>query len=365
MEVSDEYERVGQVRAIEDVELRARITGFLEQRLFEEGSDVEKGKLLFVIEQAPYEARVARAKAELARAKAALGEAELELRRTRRLRQDKVSSEANLDAAVAAEAEASAEVLAAEAGLTEARLDLEYTTIHAPVAGRIGRAIYSVGDLVGPDSGTLATLATLDPIHVYWQVPEGVILDFRRRNLERARNDQPPEQVKAQLRFGDGTLYEHEGVWDFLDNRIDPTTGTQTARAVFPNADGLLLPGQYAVVLVQVGEPRMTLAIPQSAVQEDQAGRFVLAVDDGNRARLRRVDMGSRRGIYWAVRSGLVAGDRVIYQGIQKVRPDAVVDPEERLPEPPVGTAAARAAAPVEPDREGEREAAGGSPAGT
>jgi len=358
LRLADERERVGQVRAVEDVELRARISGFLEERLFEEGSDVEKGDLLFVIEQAPYEARVSRAEAELARAKAALQEAELELRRTRRLRGRNVTSEAELDAAVASEAQATAEVLAAEASLAEARLDLDYTTIHAPVSGRVGRAAYSVGDLVGPESGPLATLATLDPIHVYWQVPEDIILDFRRRNVQRAQRGEEPESVSARLRFRDGSLYEHEGVWDFLDNRVDPTTGTQTARAVFPNPDALLLPGQYATVIVQVGAPRRTLVVPQAAVQEDQAGRFVLVVDDEDVARLRRVEMGARQGIYWAVRSGLSAGDRVVYQGVQKARPDAPVAPKRVLPDPPVGSVAARPATAEEPAPAPEAQAA-------
>lgn len=343
MVVSEEHERVGKVRAVEDVELRARITGFLEQRLFDEGADVERGDVLFVIERAPYEARVARAEADVARARAALEEARLELRRTRRLRGQNVSSEADLDADVAAEAKAKADTLAAKAALTEARLDLDYTRITAPVSGRVGRAIYSVGDLVGPESGTLATLASLDPIYVYWQVPEDLILEYRRRTLAREKRGEAPEPVQAHLRFRDGSVYEHDGVWDFLDNRVDETTGTQTARAVFPNPDGLLLPGQYATVLVQVGESRRALAIPQSAVQEDQAGRFVLVVDSDRIAHVRRVELGARRGIYWEVRSGLSAGDRVIWQGVQKVQPDAPVAAQSQIPEPPVGTAAAEA----------------------
>jgi membrane fusion protein (multidrug efflux system) len=335
----DERERVGQVQAIADVELSARIEGFLEERRFAEGSDVEEGELLFVIERAPYEARVAEAEAELARARANLQEAQLELRRTRELERQNVSTQAQLDAATAREAAAAAEVLAAQAALQQAQLDLGYCEIHAPVAGRVGRAFYSEGDLVGPDSGPLATLATMDPIYVYWQVPEGAILDFRRRNVARARQGEPPLRVTAQLRFGDGSFYDHPGVWNFLDNRVDPTTGTQTARAEFPNPDGLLLPGQYAAVIVQIGEPRDTLIIPQAAVQEDQAGRFVLVVDDESRAELRRVEMGTRLGIFWEVRSGLAKRERVIYQGVQKVQPGARVAAVERTPDPPVGGA--------------------------
>jgi membrane fusion protein (multidrug efflux system) len=345
----DERERVGQVQAVEDVELRARISGFLEERRFEEGADVEKGQVLFVIERAPYEAKVAEAEAEVARTKASLQEAQLELRRTRQLRKQNVASQADLDASVARQAEASAEVLAAEAALRSAQLDLDYTQIVAPISGRVGRANFSVGDLVEPDSGTLATIASLDPIYVYWQVPEQVILDFRRRSVARLRRGEPPQRVTARLRFGDGSLYEHEGNWDFLDNRVDPSTSTQTARAVFPNPDKLLLPGQYATVIVRVGAPRETLVIPQAAVQEDQAGRFVLVVRDDDTVELRRVTLGAQHDTYWAVRQGLAEGERVIYQGVQKVRPGAKVAPVELRPQPSPGPPPAAAASPAAP----------------
>jgi len=333
--IPDERERVGQVRAVEDVDIRARVEGYLEERRFEEGADVEKGELLFVIEQAPYEAEVARAEARLARARATRQKAELDLARARELRKTNVASQAALDAATASAAEARAEVLAAEAELQQARLDLEYTEIHAPMDGRVGESEFSVGDLVGPESGPLTTLVSLDPIYVYWQVPEQVLLEFRRQSLERVRDGDEPVRVTARLRFADGSLYEHKGVWDFLNNRVDPTTGTQTARALFPNPDAVLLPGQYADVLVEVGEPRQALVIPQSAVQEDQAGRFVLVVGEEERARVRRVVMGARRGIFWEVREGLSEGERVVYQGVQKVRPGSRVDAAVLAPESP------------------------------
>jgi membrane fusion protein (multidrug efflux system) len=334
----DERERVGQVQAIADVELRARIEGFLEKRHFEEGSDVQAGDLLFTIERAPYEARVAEARADLARAQANLQDARLELQRAQELRRKDVGTQAQLDTALSREAANQAEVLAAKAALRQAQLDLGYTEIHAPVSGRVGRAFYSEGDLVNPDSGPLATLATMDPIYVYWQVPEQAILEFRRRNVERAQRGEAPLQVTARLRFGDGSFYEHAGVWNFLDNRVDPTTGTQTARAEFPNPEGLLLPGQYAAVIVQIGQPRDTLIIPQAAVQEDQAGRFVLVVID-DQVEVRRVEMGTRLGIFWEVRSGLAKGELVVYQGVQKARPGARVATIERTPTPPVGRA--------------------------
>lgn len=334
--LADERERVGQVRAVEDVELRARVAGQLEQRLFAEGSVVTRGDLLFVIEQAPYEAVVAAAEAEVAGARATLQQGALDLRRARELREKKIVSVAALDDAITREAEAQARVLEAEARLRQARLDLGYTEVRAPITGRIGEAAFSVGDFVQPASGALASIVTIDPIHVYWQVPERVILDFRRANLIRQQAGEPTLGVTARLRLEDGTIYSHTGMWDFLDNRVDPTTGTQTARAVFPNPDGLLVAGQYASVIVAVGAPREALVIPQAAVQEDQTGRFVLVVTAANEVELRRVALGDRQGIHWEVEEGLSAGEHVIYEGIQKVRPGLEVAPVLEEPESPV-----------------------------
>ena len=330
--VADQRERVGQVQAVEDVELRARIEGFLDKRLFDEGSDVQTGDLLFVIEKAPYEAEVARAQAELASARAAQEKTRLDLNRSRELRVKKTVSQATLDASIAAEKQAAADVLARAAELQQAELDLDYTEIRAPMPGRIGRSEFSVGDLVEPDSGTLATVATLDPIHVYWAVSEQVLMNARR--ARRAPTD-GTTLVTARLKFSDGSIYEHEGTVNFADNRVDPSTGTQTVRAVFANPDKLLLPGQYVSVLVTVGEEHGAVAIPQSAVQEDQLGHFALVVDAQNTVKVRRISVSARQSIYWVVEEGLSEGELVIYQGVQKVRPGATVDPVVLAPKAP------------------------------
>lgn len=332
----DERERVGQVRAVEDVELRARVTGFLEERRFEEGAFVERGQILFVLEKSSYEAEVRRSEAQVARARAALQKATLDLARVRSLHAQNVASQAALDDAITAETKARADVLATEAELREAQLHLEYTEIRAPISGRIGRSGFSRGDLVGPESGALATLVSIDPIHVYWQTPERVVVDFMRSNMAKGKDNLSLYGVTARLRFANGRMYEHPGELDFIDNRIDPTTGTQTVRAVFPNPEGLLVPGQYASVLVEVGEPHEALVIPQSAVQEDQAGRFALVVNADNVVELRRISTGARQGIFWEVLDGLAEGERVIHEGLQKVRPGQAVDVTEQAPEPPV-----------------------------
>lgn len=333
LKVANTVERVGRVQAIEDVELRARVKGFLEKRLFQEGADVEKGDLLFVIEQDEYKTKVAMAEAQLARAKAELDNTQRALARSKALRGRGNISQAAHDDATSANLQAKADVKAAEAELRSAELNLSYTEIHAPFAGRISRSQYSVGDLVGPDSEALAELVSLDPIHVYVEVPENVLFDARRQNAERAKKGEANPAITPRLRFRDGSYYPHTGVVDFRDNRINQTTGTQTARGKFPNPDKLLLPGQYLEVVVQIGEEEERLVIPQASVQEDQAGRFVLVVDDADTVSIRRVVLGDQHGIYYVVESGLSEGERVIFQGVQKVRPGMMVAPTLASPE--------------------------------
>ena len=333
LKVANTVEQVGRVQAIEDVELRARVRGFLEKRLFQEGADVDKDALLFVIEQEEYKTEVARAEARLARANAELENARRALMRSKALHGRGNISQAAHDDAIAAELQAKADVKAAEAELQAAQLNLSYTEIHAPFAGRIGRSQYSVGDLVGPDSDALAELVSLDPIHVYVEVPENVLFESRRRNEERAKRGEPNPVITPRLRFRDGSYYPQAGTVDFRDNRINPTTGTQTARGLFPNPDKVLLPGQYVEVVVQIGEEQERLVVPQASVQEDQAGRFVLVVDDNDTVAIRRVVLGDQQGIHYVVESGLSEGERVIFQGVQKVRPGMTVAPTEANPE--------------------------------
>lgn len=335
VEVAQTVQRVGQTQATEEVELMARVEGFLSEREFLEGSDVEKGKLLFVIEQAPYQLEVQRVSAELAKAKAEQTRARLDLRRIQTLRKRDTASQSELDNAIATEQIANAEVMAMEAELNRAKLNLGYTEIRAPFDGRIGKSKFSLGDLVNPQSGALATLVALDPIYVEWGVSEQVILAYRRRFAELMRDGKPTIKVIPRLKFADGSFYVHEGGVNFLDNRVDPATGTQAVRAVFPNPDKMLLPGQYVSVVIQIGEAEEQLQIPQSAVQQDQRGYYVLVIDVNNQAATRRVKLGDRRVLHWMVKEGLKEGEEVIYQGLQKVRPGMVVNPVHKEPELP------------------------------
>ena len=207
-------------------------------------------------------------------------------------------------------------------------MNLAYTKIEAPITGRIGRKSLSIGDLVTP-AEVLATLVQQDPIYVSFQVSEKTVVSTMQASREAGRETHEMPRLVPFLTLPNGTRYQHPGKLDFLDNRVDPATGTVTVRTVFPNPDGLLIPGQYVDIRVQNENPRSALLIPQRAVQEDQLGRFVLVLDSDNVAHIKRVELGARLQTNWVVESGLQAGERIIVDGIQKVRIGKPVAPLE------------------------------------
>jgi membrane fusion protein (multidrug efflux system) len=320
-DVSERWSFTGRVQAIDKVELRARVQGFLAARNFEEGTEVKTDDLLFEIEKAPYQAAVAQAEANLASATAAEQLAQATLSRTETLSERQTVSAAQLDEAQAKFLEAQAAAQAAEAALTRARLDLAYTDVRAPMAGRIGRAAYSVGDLVGPDSGPLATLVAQDPIYVAFPVPSRVLLEVRREG--RAR-----ESVRVHLELADGSTYEHAGEVSFVEVEANPTTDTVTVHATVPNPDRLLVDRQLVGVTVEAKEPTLRLVVSQSALLLDQQGAYVLVVGDDDTVATRRVALGEQVGTDVIVEDGLAAGERVIVAGVQKVRPGMTVSPQ-------------------------------------
>lgn len=317
---------VGRTRAPEDVAIQARVSGNLISKDFVEGDDVKQGDLLFAIDPRPYQAAVSQARAELAAAKAEAEMAKRNEARGGQLVGSGAISQVEYDRLAALKDTSAAAVQAAESALERAELDLEYTKITAPIDGRIGASSVAIGDLINAMAGTLVTLAKLDPMWVYIQLRESVLLE--RMRLKNAGEELAGFRLRLQL--SNQEIHAYDGTVDFVDNRVDPLTGTINVRVVFPNPDQLLLPGQYVTVLGESTKGQMMVLVPQSAVSEDQLGRFVLVVNEDNVVEQRRVELGEKQGVDWAVKSGLESGARVIIEGLQKTRPGMVVDPHEQ-----------------------------------
>jgi membrane fusion protein (multidrug efflux system) len=330
-DVTAQSEFVGRVEAVNKVELRARVTGFLEQRLFREGQEVKAGDLLYVIEQPPYQAAVDQRKAELASAEANRANTAVQLQRGEELVRNNNIPKAEVDQRRANDQMAAAQILEAQAALEQAQINYGYTDIHAPIDGKIGRATYTIGNLVGPDSGVLATIVSQEPMYVTFPVSAAVILQTRRA----AGGELPdPSEFVVRIKLPDGSVYQHPGKIDFLNNQVAQGTDTLTARAVFPNPERLLVDGQFVTVTVEAGEPVTALVVPQGAVQVDQAGSYVLVVGADDKAEQRRVTLGATQGTNVVVQSGLQQGERIIVDGIQKVRPGMQVAANEAQPTP-------------------------------
>jgi membrane fusion protein (multidrug efflux system) len=313
----------GRVEAIDKVDLRARVEGFLDKRLFTEGGEVKEGQLLFVIEKAPYQAQLDQIKASMEAADAALRLAKLELDRKVELLRKQVVAQAQVDEVRAKHDEAEAAVLRQKAAEEQAALNLGYTEVYAPVSGQIGRSAFSVGNFVGPSSGTLATLVSRDPMYVTFPVSQRELLTIRKKAQETGADI---KAVKVRLLLADGSDYAESGTINFLDVKVSQDTDTVLARAVFPNPQRLLIDGQLVTVRVEITTGETALFIPQQALQFDQAGYYVLVVDHDNRVKVKRITLGEGRERELQVTSGLEEGDRVITEGMQKVRPDQVVE---------------------------------------
>jgi membrane fusion protein, multidrug efflux system len=333
-DVRPKSEFVGRVEAVDKVDLRARVTGFLEQRPFQEGQEVKAGDLLYVIEQPPYQAAVDQRQAELASAEANRANTAVQLRRGEELVRNNNIPKAEVDQRRANDQMAAAQILEAQAALEQAQINYGYTEIHAPIDGKIGQTTYTIGNLIGPNSGVLATIVSQDPIYVTFPVSAAVILRAQRE----AGGELPdPSKFVVRIKLPDGSLYQHPGKIDFLSNQVAPGTDTLTARAVFPNSERLLVDGQFVTVTVEVGQPVSALVIPQGAVQVDQAGPYVLVVGADNKAEQRRVTLGADQGTNVVVQSGLKQSEKIIVSGIQKVRPGMQVAANEAQPTPAGG----------------------------
>jgi len=322
-EIRETANFVGRVTPIDKVDIVARVPGFIEQRLFVEGQTVKTGDLLFRIEQDTYKAAVEQQNANLAKAKATETNAALQLARGKALVRNQNISQETVDQRAADDAAAQADVLQAQAALEQAQINLRYTEIHAPIDGRIGRANFTVGNLVSPSSGTLATIVSQDPIYVVFQASEREVLEYKRRIAELGDKN---GHVTVRVTLPDGSLYAEPGLSNFLDIQVSGSSDTVAVRAQFANPQGLLTPGGVVGVLVQSGTPQSALIVPQSSVQIDQAGSYVMVVDQASKkVELRRITTGSEEGTGVAVTNGLKEGELVIVEGVQKVRPGQVV----------------------------------------
>jgi membrane fusion protein (multidrug efflux system) len=316
----------GRIEAIEKVDLRARVEGFLQKRLFDEGGEVKEGQLLFVIERAPYEAQLEQIEASIQSADAQLRVSKLELDRNLELLRKQVVAQAKVDEIRAKHDEAQATLMQQKAAAREATINLSYTEIYAPVSGQIGRSTFSIGNYVAPSSGTLATLVSRDPMYATFPVSQREVLAIRKKAAETGADS---KAIKLRLQLADGSVYPETGTINFLDVTVSKETDTVLARATFANPDRTLIDGQLVTVKVELTTGETAIFIPQQSLQFDQAGYFVLVVDKDNRVKMRRVTIGQGRESELQVTSGLEEGERVITEGVQKVRPDQVVSVAE------------------------------------
>ena len=320
-EIHEIWTLVGQTVSDPQVELLARIGGFLEKRNFKQGAFVKKDELLFQIEKDQYQASVDQANANLAIKEAVLKNAIITYKRYKYLREKDSVSQAELDKATADKDSAVGDRDAAKAQLNEAKINLSYTDIKSPLDGRIGLAKYNVGNMVSPESGVLATVVSLNPMRVEFSVNEAT---FLRGQQEAIKNKVTYEKLLTDLDIklilSNNTHYNKTGKIYFWNNTVSSTTGTVLMRANFENPEFLLNPGQYVKVEVQSSIPRKGLVMPQAAIQSALGGKFVMVVDKENTIQTKNVKLGYQFGSMIVVEEGLKAGDRVVTQGIQKVR---------------------------------------------
>jgi membrane fusion protein (multidrug efflux system) len=323
-DVSPASEFVGRVEAVNAVDIRARVEGFIAARPFKEGQAVREGDDLFILEKASYEAALAAARANLRGAQATLEDAERRVQRNQDLRRSQTVSQVTLEEAQTARDTAQASVLAAEANVRQAELNVGYTTIKTPIAGRIGVAAFSVGSLVGPSSGALARVVQIDPIRVVFSVNDRTILALR-ESVTDFDESKVARSFVPTLRLSNGRDYPIKGAIEFVGNEIDQATGTLPVRARFANPDGVLVPGQFVTIVVRPLDPQTRPVVPVGAVQLDREGRFVLLLDENGKVAQRRIKTGAQLGQNWVVEDGLKGGESVIVQGFQNARPGAAV----------------------------------------
>ena len=339
-------ELVGQTQGSKDVEIRARVEGYLESVDFREGDFVKEGDLLYRIDPKPFQAAVASQNAQVATMQAKLVQAETEVGRLKPLAEQQAVSRRDYDNAVSSRDAAKAQLDAARAALDKAQLDLGYATIKAPMSGLADLTKVRAGNLVGRGESTLlTTISVIDPIYVGASVTEADYLKFAERAIAaKAKGKERPEESIVDLILADGTVYGHKGKLDAVQRAVDSKTGTLAVRLLFPNPERLIRPGQYGRIRFVSEVLSGAVCVPQKAVSELQGVFQVAVVGDGNKSEIRTVKMGPRYGELWVVKEGLKAGEKVVVEGLQSVKPGGEVNPkpieELRKAESPAGQAA-------------------------
>ncbi|MCZ0963358.1 efflux RND transporter periplasmic adaptor subunit [Paracoccus benzoatiresistens] len=319
----------GRVAATRTAEVRPRVGGIVVERIFTQGSVVKAGDVLYKIDPAPYQVRVASAEATLARAEATRKNAQDQLARTEALRERRVTAGVELENAATTLAQADADVAIANASLQEAQLNLGYTDVTAPIDGVVGRALVTEGALVTAQTDILATIQQLDPVYVDVTQSSSQLFALQRARAAGELMMTAPDEAQVQLFFDDGSEYPHPGKLLFSEASVDSSTGQITLRAEFPNPDGMLLPGLYVRARLEQAVRANALSIPQMAVQRDTNGQaFVYVMKGKDTVERRELTLGQTSENGWLVEDGLQPGDRVVVEGAQKLYPDAKVVPE-------------------------------------
>ena len=331
-EVTDFEDFTGRTVASKTIDIRARVTGYLNKINFKEreGQDVEAGFVLFEIDARPYEAEVERAKASLHQAKSHLKRIELDYARAKQTRAKQVITQEQFDQVQGDRNEAMASIDVAQADLDLAELNLSFTKVRAPIAGRVSRTQLDQGNLVKADDTILTTVVAMDPMYAYFEVDERTILRLQRYRDEGRVNlsGDLTGALRVKMGLADEDGYPHDGVVNFVDNRLDPATGTLQLRGLFDNKKRTLSPGMFVRVRLPIGDPYRALLVSEKALGTDQGQKFVYVIDAENKAQYRRVEIGKLENSRRVVLKGLAEGERVVVSGLQRVRPGAVVEPK-------------------------------------
>jgi membrane fusion protein (multidrug efflux system) len=335
-------EWIGTLDGFTNADVRAQVTGYLLRQGYQEGAFVKKGQLLFEIDPRPFQAaldqaegQLAQATAQLANSEAVQGRTELDVNRYTPLAREQAASQQDLDnaiqnnmAAKATVATAKAQIKSAAAAVETAKINLDFTRLVAPIDGIAGQAQLQVGALVNPSSGPVTSVSTVDPIKVYFTVSEREYLDWNRRFPTEATREAANKRVRLELILADGSSYGHEGTIYFADRQVNQSTGAIRIAGLFPNPGNILRPGGYGKVRAVIRLQQGALLVPQRAVSELQGGYQVAVVGGDDKVSIRTVTVGDRVGTQWIIAEGLNLGDRIVAEGVQKVRAGAQVNPK-------------------------------------